>query len=178
MKAAVTIRLCELKDTPAVKQIEESLALAKWSETDYRSAVVSRDYFFYVAESKDDKQITGFLLVRLIMNQIFNNPSLNKVKSKNSRCYPSITSRELEIINIGVKKEWQRKKIAHGLWCEFVQNIERGSYKIYLETRESNRKAIDFYEKQGFRIVGLRKNYYRQPDENALLLSLESIADI
>ena len=43
--------------------------------------------------------------------------------------------------------------------------------KIYLEVRESNRAAIALYEKLGFRREGLRRDYYEEPRENAVLMS-------
>ena len=42
---------------------------------------------------------------------------------------------------------------------------------LNLEVRESNMPAIRFYEKFDFKRVGLRKNYYKNPMENALLMT-------
>lgn len=46
--------------------------------------------------------------------------------------------------------------------------------ELWLEVRESNRAAIALYEKQGFRQVGFRKRYYRNPDEGAVLMTREA----
>lgn len=45
--------------------------------------------------------------------------------------------------------------------------------KWYLEVRESNLGAISFYEKLGFERVGIRKNFYTAPTENAVLMALQ-----
>ena len=45
--------------------------------------------------------------------------------------------------------------------------------KWYLEVRESNLVAISFYEKLGFERVGMRKNFYTAPTENAVLMALQ-----
>ena len=49
----------------------------------------------------------------------------------------------------------------------------RGSHCLTLEVRASNAPAIALYEKLGFSQVGLRKNYYRDPKEDALILRKE-----
>ena len=49
----------------------------------------------------------------------------------------------------------------------------RGSHALMLEVRVSNDPAIALYEKLGFRLVGRRKNYYRNPKEDALILRKE-----
>ncbi|MHC4295443.1 MAG: alanine acetyltransferase, partial [Planctomycetota bacterium] len=41
---------------------------------------------------------------------------------------------------------------------------------LYLEVREGNREAQDFYRALGFTVVGGRKKYYRQPEENAVIM--------
>jgi [ribosomal protein S18]-alanine N-acetyltransferase len=45
--------------------------------------------------------------------------------------------------------------------------------RIELEVRESNRRAIRFYERMGFLTEGRREEYYRHPDEAALLMAFE-----
>ena len=47
---------------------------------------------------------------------------------------------------------------------------QKGSSSLTLEVRSSNLGAIALYEKLGFTQVGLRKNYYRNPKEDALIL--------
>ena len=43
---------------------------------------------------------------------------------------------------------------------------------FYLEVRKSNENAISLYQKNGFKICGERKNFYKNPTENALLMCL------
>ena len=50
---------------------------------------------------------------------------------------------------------------------------EKGVCGLMLEVRQSNAPAIALYEQLGFVQVGLRKNYYRNPKENALILRKE-----
>jgi [ribosomal protein S18]-alanine N-acetyltransferase len=45
-----------------------------------------------------------------------------------------------------------------------------GAGRVYLEVREANREARSFYQNRGFAVTGVRPNYYRQPDEAAVLM--------
>jgi ribosomal-protein-alanine N-acetyltransferase len=47
---------------------------------------------------------------------------------------------------------------------------EKGVTEIFLEVRETNVGAIRLYERLGFEEVGIRKNYYEKPKENALIM--------
>ena len=50
---------------------------------------------------------------------------------------------------------------------------DNGVNKLLLDVRESNESAKAFYKKKGFVLDGVRKNYYINPTENAILMSLE-----
>ncbi len=50
---------------------------------------------------------------------------------------------------------------------------EQGATRLLLEARASNRDALALYARLGFREDGVRRGYYRNPDEDAVLLSLE-----
>ena len=53
----------------------------------------------------------------------------------------------------------------------FAESERRGAAVLQLEVRESNLAARRLYEKNGFEIVGKRKNYYEKPAEDAILMS-------
>lgn len=81
---------------------------------------------------------------------------------------------ETDMMNIAVHPDFRRKGIAAALIAELVRLLkERGSHILRLEVRESNAPAIALYESLGFAQLGLRKNYYRNPKENALILGKE-----
>ena len=52
---------------------------------------------------------------------------------------------------------------------------DNGVNKLLLDVRESNESAEAFYKKKGFVLDGVRKNYYTNPTENAILMSLELV---
>ena len=81
---------------------------------------------------------------------------------------------ETDMMNIAVHPDCRRKGIAAALIAELVSRLKaRGSRILRLEVRESNLPAIALYEALGFTQLGLRKNYYRNPKENALILGKE-----
>ena len=81
---------------------------------------------------------------------------------------------ETDMMNIAVHPDYRRQGIAEALVEDLVAALrEKGSHCLTLEVRESNAPAIHLYEKMGFAQIGLRKNYYRNPRENALILRKE-----
>lgn len=79
-----------------------------------------------------------------------------------------------DMMNIAVHPDFRRQGIAEALVNELETALKnRGSRCLTLEVRASNAPAIALYEKLGFSQVGLRKNYYRNPRENALILRKE-----
>ena len=81
---------------------------------------------------------------------------------------------ETDMMNIAVHPDFRRQGIAEALVEDLVAALrEKGSHCLTLEVRESNDPAIHLYEKMGFAQIGLRKNYYRNPRENALILRKE-----
>jgi len=73
---------------------------------------------------------------------------------------------ELHITNIALMKECRGKDYANML----VEQLIKLNMNITLEVRVSNIRAIKFYEKHNFIKEGLRKNYYKNPTEDAVLM--------
>ena len=81
---------------------------------------------------------------------------------------------ESDMMNVAVHPDHRRKGIAEALVVELVEALrKRESHCLTLEVRASNKPAKALYEKLGFTQVGLRKNYYRNPKEDALILRKE-----
>jgi len=79
---------------------------------------------------------------------------------------------ESEILQVAVKKEYQRSGFAAALLEEvFGFCREMGISKIFLEVREGNLPARSLYEKFGFEEAGLRKGYYENPRENGVIMA-------
>ena len=81
---------------------------------------------------------------------------------------------ETDMMNVAVHPDHRRKGIAECLVNELVEQLKAlESHSLTLEVRASNMPAISLYGKQGFLEVGRRKNYYRNPKEDALILRKE-----
>ncbi len=80
------------------------------------------------------------------------------------------TADELEILNLAVSPARRRQGLGRRVLAMALQVAEKmGIRKSLLEVRESNIPAIGLYESAGFRQMGRRRNYYRSPDEDALI---------
>jgi ribosomal-protein-alanine N-acetyltransferase len=78
------------------------------------------------------------------------------------------------MMNVAVHPDHRRKGIAESLIHALVQKLkECESHCLTLEVRASNAPAIALYEKLGFTEAGRRRNYYRNPKEDALILRKE-----
>jgi ribosomal-protein-alanine acetyltransferase len=78
---------------------------------------------------------------------------------------------EAEILNLAVESSRRRQGTGSRLvMCAIGACKDTGVKKIYLEVRESNEAARRFYARMGFTEAGRRRQYYRQPAEDALIL--------
>lgn len=83
---------------------------------------------------------------------------------------------EADMMNLAVAPEWRRQGVAQALLTDLLAALRaRGIRSLTLEVRASNRPARSLYEKNGFFQAGLRKNYYFQPVEDALILRKEPL---
>lgn len=81
--------------------------------------------------------------------------------------------REAEILDLAVRAGDRRNGFATLLVEGFLRQAgASGAQQAFLEVRESNVAAIALYGKFGFAITGRRPNYYRRPEEAALLMQL------
>ena len=81
---------------------------------------------------------------------------------------------ESDMMNVAVHPDYRRQGIAENLCLDLVEALkEKGNHCLTLEVRASNDPAKALYEKLGFRQIGLRKNYYRNPREDACILRKE-----
>ncbi len=77
------------------------------------------------------------------------------------------------ITNVAVSPDCRRQGICRALIAELTERAKRaGLAFVTLEARESNAPAITLYEGAGFRRVGVRKNFYTAPAEDAVLMTL------
>ena len=81
---------------------------------------------------------------------------------------------ESDMMNVAVHPDFRRQGIGQMLVAALADELKKaGNRCLTLEVRASNAPAIAMYQKLGFEQVGLRKNYYRNPREDAKILSKE-----
>jgi ribosomal-protein-alanine N-acetyltransferase len=86
---------------------------------------------------------------------------------------------EAEILNLAVLGTRRRRGTGSRLMEDVIAACKAaGVRKIFLEVRESNEAARNFYSRMGFTEAGRRRQYYRQPAEDALVLmrKVESVS--
>ena len=127
----------------AVHAIEQGVFSDPWSTQDFRDCVTS-DALFLVADAGGE--IGGYVI------------ALDAVD-------------EGEILNLAVAPSGRRNGLGRALVEAMLRLMEeREVRQVYLEVRESNAPARALYAAEGFKEVGRRKQYYRRPVEDAIVL--------
>jgi [ribosomal protein S18]-alanine N-acetyltransferase len=144
----LTIAKVELADIPELKTIEIECSLSPWTISAYEDEQRRADSVMLKMQSADGG-IVGFIVGRVPAHG------------------------EAAIYNIGTKSKYRRQGVGSNLLGQFRNVcVERQMSSIWLEVRVSNRPAIDFYESHGFVSKGLRRNFYSNPMEDAILMAL------
>jgi [ribosomal protein S18]-alanine N-acetyltransferase len=153
-RGTARVREFRLEDADAVMAIAaQAPEAATWSKESYVKFACEPGSLALVLEEAAG-QIGGFLLGRLAADQA-------------------------ELLNLAVVPTQRRQGAGTALLAKAIQEWRpRGAKSVYLEVRESNTGAIAFYEKHGFAKTGLRKGYYRAPDEAAVTMVLKLTASM
>lgn len=145
-----------------ILQIQAECGLSVWLKNDYVGELERSDSIFKIARSADRK-IVGFALVRLLIN--------SNAQNIESQTNAPIVFDSSEILNIAVRNSFQHCGIGQRIFDEILDELKRKSIpEIWLEVRKSNASAINFYQKNNFKMQSERKNYYTNPAENACIL--------
>ena len=87
-----------------------------------------------------------------------------------------VVADELHINNLAVHPRWRRRHIAQALLTEALEyGRRRGARSAVLEVRASNLPALSLYRRYGFEPVGIRRQYYSHPPEDAVIMALQGI---
>lgn len=140
------IRRGKASDAPRLAALERECFGDPWAESSFREALESPWTFGLVADHEDG--LAGYLVGRDVAGSG-------------------------EILNLAVAPGHRRSGLARALLREGLQVLGmRGAEEVFLEVRSSNAAAIELYRAAGFRPVGVRADYYRNPREDALVLRL------
>ena len=113
-----------------------------------------------------------------IASELENPLSLWLVAEENGQVFGYVGSQtvldESDMMNVAVDSGHRRQGIARALIETLIAELAKmGSRCLRLEVRVSNENARALYERMGFQQLGLRKNYYHSPKEDALILGKE-----
>ena len=140
----VIIRRASKPDAKRIAEIESEDLCAAWSEKSITDALKNENYIYFAAVCGD--VITGSAGMMLI-------------------------SPEAEITNIAVTKSFRRRGIAAALLSALLDEaFSHGCESVFLEVAQKNIPALRLYEKFGFKPVNIRKNYYKAPPDDAVIM--------
>jgi ribosomal-protein-alanine N-acetyltransferase len=74
------------------------------------------------------------------------------------------------VMNVAVDLPHQRRGLASAMLAELYEQVGDDSARFTLEVRPSNKVAIHLYEREGFRAAGMRRRYYQDNGEDALVM--------
>ncbi|MEJ7781824.1 MAG: ribosomal protein S18-alanine N-acetyltransferase [Solirubrobacteraceae bacterium] len=74
------------------------------------------------------------------------------------------------VMNVSVEPRQRRMGVATALLLELLERIDGPEARLTLEVRRSNTPAIALYERFGFRSAGVRRRYYQDNGEDALIM--------
>lgn len=83
----------------------------------------------------------------------------------------TIVEGEHEVLNLAVAPEFRRRGVGRELLAYYAK---RARGVIFLEVRQSNRTAKNFYNSLGFKVVAIRQRYYTTPPEDGIVMNFHS----
>ena len=84
-----------------------------------------------------------------------------------------LVSDDLNILNLGIDERYRNRGFGYQLLNYLIENKRKIKLtNIFVELRKTNTLAFNLYLKQGFKVYSERKNYYSNPNEDAILMNL------
>jgi ribosomal-protein-alanine N-acetyltransferase len=146
MDAPYRIRSAVPADAEAFFAIERRAFSDPWSEASFQEALTSPWSFGFAAQGS--RGVAGYLIAREVAGTG-------------------------EVLNLAVAPEFRRRGVGGALLRAGLKAFRnRRVDEVFLEVRESNHSARSLYASHGFRPVGQRAAYYRNPKEDALVFRL------
>ena len=139
------IRRMTFEDVKSVAQIEAECFSVPWSENSFEDSLAREDTVFLVCV---DEGVVGYIGMYLSFE-------------------------EGEITNVAVTPSYRQRGCGN-LLIEAVKKEAkaRNAECVILEVRVSNAPAISLYKKNGFEEIGIRKNFYEHPKEDAIIMKV------
>jgi len=152
---SMKIRPMKLEDVPRVHEIDVLSFALPWPEKSYLFELMENPttlaLVVEVTQTNHSPLVIGMVVVWIIMD-------------------------EAHIATIAIHPAYRRQGYGNKLLAETLrQIIQRGVVAATLEVRENNQLAQQMYQKFGFRIVGHRLHYYKDNNEDAVLMTVDKL---
>ncbi len=142
------VRPATLEDLNAILGIEQRSFSSPWPEFVLAEEIAKRSWS-RVRAACTDETVVGFMV------------------------YWTVVS-ELHLLNLAVHPRWRRSGIGTLLMTDLVETAQRESFEeIILEVRASNEHARALYHRFGFKALDVRRGYYTDTGEDAVVMALE-----
>ena len=143
---SIIISLMNEEDIDAVLDISSLSFSVSWSKSSYMQELTNPVANYLVA--KIDNKVVGFVGTWIVLD-------------------------ESHITNIAVHPNYRNQNIASKLLEELLNHCKnKGCVAYTLEVRSGNKAALSLYEKYGFKQDGIRKGYYQNNNEDAIIMWL------
>ena len=142
------IRITDAREEllPQIQRIEQQSFSVPWTDAMLRMQLQPDSHVFLTAET--DEGVVGYVGMLYVLDEGY-------------------------ISNVAVRPDKRRRGVADALLDALEARARTLLLRFMtLEVRRSNESALALYEKHGYRVVGCRKNYYENPTEDALLMTL------
>ena len=140
----ITVKKAEQCHVPQIAEIEKNSIPQPWSEAAFAAALEDEKAVTLAAFCGD--VLCGFITGVYLLDTA-------------------------DIYSVAVSADYCGNGVGKRILEEFFNQLPDEVQAVNLEVRESNSPAIKLYEKTGFQSVGLRKNFYSDPRENAVLMT-------
>ena len=149
MGQRIVIEKMKMDDIPDVSRVEEQSFPLPWSQNAYVSELSNRSAYYIVA--RINGILVGYTGMWVIMD-------------------------EAHITTLAVDPVYRRRKIAEQLLIALIEEaMTRGARRMTLEVRKSNAAAQNLYHRYSFFAAGVRKGYYTDNNEDAIIMWTEDL---
>ena len=141
------MRKMEEEDIPSVVEIENLSYPNPWREMTFRGELYNQPVSFpFVILHKFQRKVIGYIIFWCMKDRA-------------------------QINNIAVHPDFRRMGIAEAVMLQVLDQIKKaGAGLVTLEVRPSNGAARSLYHKLDFEVLGIKENYYHDPEEDALVM--------
>ncbi len=148
----VELRRLQLRDLAAIEQIERTSYPTPWSRSMFAGELAKPSSISLGAFEPETDDLLGYLIISRYVDA-------------------------WHIMNVAVRPEYRRHGIASRLLDELFRLTDADQRRGYtLEVRVSNTTAIALYERLGFQATGVRRGYYTDNREDALIMWKDPLA--